>query len=332
MMDLLKLDGNNQLCLIMWLKQHFDTNVSPAIRVFSKMVNGVLIILTNPVNERGERMKDSVRESFSYFGMFWKMFRFKKEVEPEYVSFGSHKDQYFLYYEPETVKSDKVIVWIHGGGWNAGNPKFFDFVGQAMAHEGYRTVSIGYRLSPKNKYPCQIEDVCAGYKAAVSYLQGKGIETSRIIISGPSAGAHLSSILCYSKAVQERYGVDLTGVIGYVGWGGPYCFKYCENWTVRTLLGQLFEEEYDRKSAEPVSLMAHNGIPMLLIQSKHDGLIDYACAEEFARQSEVKGNPCELYEVTDKKNTHSWYTAGMFLEGRGKTKHLDKFYSWVEAL
>ena len=62
MMDLLKLDGNNQLCLIMWLKQHFDTNVSPAIRVFSKMVNGVLIILTNPVNERGENERFGQRE------------------------------------------------------------------------------------------------------------------------------------------------------------------------------------------------------------------------------------------------------------------------------
>lgn len=277
-------------------------------------------------------MKDSTRESLSYYGMFWKMFRFKKEVTPEYVSFGNHKDQYFYYYEPKNLRSDKIIVWIHGGGWNAGDPKFFDFVGQALAKEGYRAVSIGYRLSPKNKYPCQIEDVCKGYKEAISFLREKGIDTSGIIISGPSAGAHLSSILCYSKADQERYGVDLRGVIGYVGWGGPYCFKYCDTWTLRTLLGQLFEEGYDRVTAEPVSLMGGNGIPMLLIQSRHDGLIDYACAEEFARRAGEVGNPCELYEVTDKKNTHSWYTAGMFLEGREKTKHLDKFYTWVEAL
>lgn len=277
-------------------------------------------------------MKDSTREYLSYFGMYWKMFRFKKDVTPECVSFGSHKDQYFYYYEPKILKSTKIIVWIHGGGWNAGSPKYFDFVGQALAKEGYRFVSIGYRLSPKNKYPCQIEDVCAGYKAALSFLREKGIDTSAIIISGPSAGAHLSSILCFSKADQERYGVDLTGVIGYVGWGGPYSFKYCNTWAMRTLLGQLFEEGYDRASAEPAGLMSRNGIPMLLIQSRHDGLIDYAGAEEFARRAQEVGNPCELYEVTDRKNTHSWYTAGMFLEGREKTKHLDKFYSWVEAL
>ena len=39
---------------------------------------------------------------------------------------------------------------------------------------------------------------------------------------------------------------------------------------------------------------------------------------------------CELYEVVDKKNTHSWYTAGMFLETREDNKGLDKFFSWIE--
>ena len=40
----------------------------------------------------------------------------------------------------------------------------------------------------------------------------------------------------------------------------------------------------------------------------------------------------ELYEVVDKKNTHSWYTAGMFLETRAENKGLDKFFSWIENI
>ncbi len=71
---------------------------------------------------------------------------------------------------------------------------------------------------------------------------------------------------------------------------------------------------------------------MLLIQSRYDGLIDYAAAEDFARRAVELGNECELYSVTDKKDTHSWYTAGMFLETRAEDKGLDKFFSWIEAL
>ena len=71
-------------------------------------------------------------ESFSYWGLYGKMLRVKKEFKPEFVSFGNHKHQYFLYYEPENIVSDKIILWVHGGGWNAGTPKMFDFVGQCI--------------------------------------------------------------------------------------------------------------------------------------------------------------------------------------------------------
>ena len=130
-------------------------------------------------------MNDSMRENLSYFRLYKKMFSVKKNVKPEKIFFGKHKDQYFLYYEPENILSNKVIVWVHGGGWNAGTPAFFDFVGQAMCSYGYRFISIGYRLSPKNKYPVQIEDVCKGYNVTINFLKEKNIDTSKIIISGP---------------------------------------------------------------------------------------------------------------------------------------------------
>lgn len=260
------------------------------------------------------------------------MLSVQKIIIPESVSFGNDKDQYFLYYEPDNIMSDKVILWVHGGGWNAGTPKYFDFVGQCIANAGYRFVSIGYRLSPKNKYPCQIEDVCSGYKSALRYLNEKNINTSKVIVSGPSAGAHLSSILCYSKTVQDEYDTDVSNIIGFIGVGGPYCFSVKTSLSVRILLDQLFSKDYDRTNGEPCSLMTKNHIPMLLIQSRHDGLIDFSCAERLYEKAKSVGNECELYEVVDKKNTHSWYTAGMFLETRNENQGLDKFFSWIEKL
>lgn len=275
-------------------------------------------------------MNDYLRESLSYFGLYRRMLGAKRAIVPERVDYGPDKDQYFLYYAPPRPVSDKVVFWVHGGGWNAGNPRFFDYVGQAVAAEGYRMVSGGYRLSPRNKYPVQIEDVCACYNAARAHLAERGVDASRIIVAGPSAGAHLTSILCYSDAVQRVYGVDISPVIGFVGFGGPYSFREDQSLTVRLLLNQLFTKTYDRRQAEPVSLMCANPIPMLLIQSRHDGLIQYACAEDFAARARELGNRCELYSVEDRKNTHSWYTAGLFLESRQENRALDRFYSWIE--
>lgn len=258
------------------------------------------------------------------------MLSVKHPIRPERVSYGPDKHQYFLYYEPKEALSDKIIYWVHGGGWNAGNPKIFDYVGQAIAAEGYRMISGGYRLSPRNKYPIQIDDVCACYNAALIYLRNRCIDTSRVIVAGPSAGAHLTSILCYSDEVQREYDVDISPIIGFIGFGGPYSFKQEQSLTVKILLNQLFTKTYDRRKAEPVFLMCKNHIPMLLIQSRHDGLIRYECAEDFAARAGELGNSFELYSVEDKKNTHSWYTAGLFLETREENRTLHKFYSWIE--
>ena len=275
-------------------------------------------------------MNDYLRESLSYFGLYKKMFQQKKIVNPEYVSYGEDKEQYFLYYEPQKTVSDKIIFWVHGGGWNAGSPKFFDYVGQRMAKEGYRMISAGYRLSPKHKYPCQIKDVCNCYNAALKYLSDKDIDTSKVIVAGPSAGAHLTSIMCYSEKVQQSFNVDISNIVGFIGSGGPYSFRTDDTKTIRILLNQLFKKNYDRQNGEPLKLMSKNHIPMLLIQSKHDGLIQYECAVDFKKKADLIGNRCELYTVVDKKNTHSWYTAGMFMEERNENKGLDKFFTWIE--
>ena len=277
-------------------------------------------------------MIDYIRENLSYYGLFYRLHKTKTEIVPENVSYGEDKEQYFLYYEPETKASDKVVFWIHGGGWNSGDPKAFDYVGQYMAKSGYRFVSLGYRLSPKNKYPCQIEDVCRCYNAALEYLQNKGIDTSKVIVTGPSAGAHLSSIMCFSKEIQTEYKTDVSNVIGYVGFGGPYSFRKSQTMTLKILENMLFEKGYDRQKGEPLSLLSGNHIPMLLIQSRHDSIVEFECAEELAGKALALGNSCEIYSVEDKQNTHSWYTAGIFFLSREESKTLDKFMSWIEAL
>ena len=278
-------------------------------------------------------MIDYIRENLSYYPLFWKLlFENKKEITPERVDFGNDKEQYFLYYEPAKIVSDKIVVWIHGGGWNAGSPSQFDYVGQAMAKYGYRFVSIGYRLSTKYKYPAQIEDVCKGFNASMKFLQDKGIDTSKVIVSGPSAGAHLSSILCYSSMVQALYNVDVSNVIGYVGFGGPYSFRKDSTKTQKMLVSMLFSKDYDRLGGEPWSLMSESHIPMLLIHSRHDSIVVFECAEDFAEKAKTVGNKCEIYEVEDKKNTHSWYTGGCFFYTREENKTLNKFLTYIESL
>lgn len=261
-------------------------------------------------------MIDLIREFLSYGYLLRGMRRAERRIDPQRVNYGDDPHQYILFYEPEQVRSGTLIVWIHGGGWNSGSPASFDFVGQCIAAHGYPTVSLGYRLAPKHRYPAQIEDVCTGFKEAIAYVSQKGIDTSRIVICGPSAGAHLASLLCYDRQMQEREGIDASNLIGFVGFGGPYKFDERHSFALRMLLRQLFPQGYDRAQAEPYSLISESSIPMLLIQSEHDGIVSYANAVRFHEKAESLGIPAELYSVVDRSNTHSAYSVGIFLENR----------------
>ena len=55
-------------------------------------------------------MIDYIRENLSYYPMYYRMiFKVKKTITPDKVTFGEDKNQYFYYYRPKEAVSDKVI-------------------------------------------------------------------------------------------------------------------------------------------------------------------------------------------------------------------------------
>lgn len=86
-----------------------------------------------------------------------------------------------------------LVVWVHGGGWVAGDKRPCPTVGM-LAH-GIATASIGYRLAPEARYPAQVMDV----KAAVQWLRAHaatfGLDPDRVGAAGASAGGHLVALL-----------------------------------------------------------------------------------------------------------------------------------------
>jgi acetyl esterase/lipase len=105
-------------------------------------------------------------------------------IVAEEYKYGEERGQYILYFAPVIRAKELVIVYIHGGGWIAGSPERYKFIGQKFAEMGYHTVSIGYRHSPANKYPAQAEDVFAGYCKGLITLMGKGVKTQHAVVVG----------------------------------------------------------------------------------------------------------------------------------------------------
>lgn len=89
-----------------------------------------------------------------------------------------------------------VLVWIHGGGFEAGSPASPWYVGESFARDGVVTVSLGYRLAvegfgwledaPTNR---GVRDWLAALEWVQREIEHFGGDPARVTIAGQSAGA-----------------------------------------------------------------------------------------------------------------------------------------------
>jgi acetyl esterase/lipase len=93
-----------------------------------------------------------------------------------------------------------LVIYVHGGGWRRGDSRTtgafanFPSVLASLAARGYVVASINYRLSGEARYPAAVRDV----NSAIAYLRSHagewGIDPTRIVLWGDSAGAYLAAM------------------------------------------------------------------------------------------------------------------------------------------
>ncbi len=108
-----------------------------------------------------------------------------------------------------------TIVWFHGGGMEAGDRKGGEGLAEHAVAAGYGFVSVEYSMYPTARYPEFIVDAAQSVKHVQKRLQEVG-GNGRIIITGQSAGAYLTMMLCMNPAYLRNVQVDMDGIIAFV--------------------------------------------------------------------------------------------------------------------
>ena len=91
------------------------------------------------------------------------------------------------------------LVFFHGGGWVIGNLDSHDVVCRKLADEGQLIViSVDYRLAPEHKFPAAVEDAVAATTWIAGHAKELGIDASRLMIGGDSAGGNLAAVVAIS--------------------------------------------------------------------------------------------------------------------------------------
>lgn len=141
---------------------------------------------------------------------------------------------------PRKSTADKVLLFIHGGGYATGSIRTHRALASQIAIHGYvRALSIDYKHAPEHKFPTQIEEAVAAYK----FLLKQGYKPQQIAIGGESAGGGLTAgTLLYLR----DQGIPL-----------PACAILMSPWLDLTASGSTIEQN---KHKDP--MVPYKGIPL----------------------------------------------------------------------
>jgi arylformamidase len=103
-----------------------------------------------------------------------------------------------------------VLVFIHGGYWQARAKEVFSFVAEGPLAWGINVALVGYTLAPQKR----LDGIVAEIHAALDWLHSRigmlGGDKNRLLVSGWSAGGHLSAMALGHPAASG--GLAISGI------------------------------------------------------------------------------------------------------------------------
>jgi acetyl esterase/lipase len=97
-----------------------------------------------------------------------------------------------IWCRPKNASRDTVVLYFHGGGYVLQSANSHRKLTSHLAHEsGCNVLSVNYRLSPENPHPAPVNDAMLAYQ----WLMKQGFASSKIVVSGDSAGGGLTLAL-----------------------------------------------------------------------------------------------------------------------------------------
>lgn len=107
-----------------------------------------------------------------------------------------------------------VLVWVHGGSWQAGDKRSRATTVKAEHYvdQGWAFVSVNYRLASEDndtRWPDFGNDVADAVAWTIENAESFGGDPDNITIMGHSSGAHLVSIVGTNPTLLERSNPDV---------------------------------------------------------------------------------------------------------------------------
>jgi len=230
------------------------------------------------------------------------------------------------------AQSDRVILYLHGGGYVTGSIKTHRAMVARIARASKgRALLIDYRLAPENLFPAAVDDATAAYRS----LLAQGYAPGKIVIAGDSAGGGLA--LAALAALRDAHDPMPAAAVAISPWtdlegtGDSVKTKAAKDPMVQgsdlVPMAKMYFGTHDPKNPLLSPLHAdYRGFPPLLIQvGEAEILLDDST--RVAERAKAAGVKVEL-EVWDDM-VHVWHVFAKLLpEGQ---QAIDKIGTFVIA-
>jgi len=215
----------------------------------------------------------------------------KEILDIEYGTGGERKLQLDMYLPKGRKKATPAIIFIHGGAWKSGKRSDMKFYCVKFAEKGYVTATVTYRLTGQASFPAAVHDV----KCAIRWLRANAakyhVDPERIVVSGNSAGGHLSMMIGYSdnQSLEGSGGNNdvSSRVCAVVNFYGPTDlttdFAKKQGVVKEFIGGKTFDEAPDAyKLASPIFHLTEDDPPTLIFHGTIDNTVPIAQADKLA--------------------------------------------------
>jgi acetyl esterase/lipase len=203
-----------------------------------------------------------------------------------YVSDGLDKHMLDVF-SPRTGVGYPVFVFVHGGGWTAGDRRNYAFIARAIAAEGIVVVVPSYRLWPTTDAVGMAEDIGAASAWTFEHIRDYGGDPRHVVIGGHSAGGHLAALVGFDSRYLRDSGATSNRFAGVALLSGTYDLRPA-NFTDDALFGSTMQK---RMQLSPILYLNDATPPVLAVCASDEAPISCRLRNQLAAAiSEAHGH------------------------------------------
>jgi len=207
-----------------------------------------------------------------------------------------------------------TVISIHGGGWVGGTKEGAQLTLLPYLEMGFSVVNVEYRLARVSLAPAAVEDCRLALRWVFKNAKAYGFDTTRIIVTGGSAGGHLALMtgMLDSSALfdatrewdQTNTTLRVAAIINWYGitdvndiLAGPNRQNYAVSW-----LGSQADRDGLARRVSPLTYVRQGLPPILTIHGDQDELVPYSHAVRMHGMLEKAGVPNQLVTIPGGKH------------------------------